>query len=175
MKNSNESIGNLTRDLPICSAVPQPSASPRAPWKQVLGWNDKRRTEIIILEGSRKFYFSSSTIEMTKQMRWDEMSVTLRLMALWGSEKCVRISSLNSEVEGLLRSLDRGWEFVVLFQGLYDGAVSTSDDTAPSNVIVHLWFWHTANWDGSTHSLPEVRSWKLPRGTEDYQEKYHRE
>jgi hypothetical protein len=33
MKNSNETIGNRTRDLPACSAVPQPTAPPRAPKK----------------------------------------------------------------------------------------------------------------------------------------------
>jgi hypothetical protein len=26
MKNSNDTIGNRTRDLPVCSAVPQPTA-----------------------------------------------------------------------------------------------------------------------------------------------------
>jgi len=31
MKNPNDTIGNRTRDLPACSAVPQPTASPRAP------------------------------------------------------------------------------------------------------------------------------------------------
>jgi len=31
MKNSNDNIGNRTRNLPVCSAVPQPTASPRAP------------------------------------------------------------------------------------------------------------------------------------------------
>jgi hypothetical protein len=31
MKNSNNTIGNRTRDLPVCSAVPQPTAPPRAP------------------------------------------------------------------------------------------------------------------------------------------------
>ena len=31
MKNSNETIENQTRDLPACSAVPQPTAPPRAP------------------------------------------------------------------------------------------------------------------------------------------------
>ena len=30
MKNSNEIIGNRTRDLPACIAVPQPPAPPRA-------------------------------------------------------------------------------------------------------------------------------------------------
>ena len=29
--NSNDTIGNRTRDLPACSAVPQPTAPPRAP------------------------------------------------------------------------------------------------------------------------------------------------
>ena len=33
-KNSNDTIGNRTRELPACSAVPQPTASPRVPWKQ---------------------------------------------------------------------------------------------------------------------------------------------
>ena len=31
MKNSNATIGNRTRDLPTCSAVPQSTALPRAP------------------------------------------------------------------------------------------------------------------------------------------------
>jgi len=31
MKNSDDTIGNGTRDLPVCSAVPQPTAPPRAP------------------------------------------------------------------------------------------------------------------------------------------------
>jgi len=31
MKNSSDTIGNQTRDLPTCSAVPQPTALPRGP------------------------------------------------------------------------------------------------------------------------------------------------
>jgi len=31
MKNSSDAIGNRTRDLPTCSAVPQPTAPSRAP------------------------------------------------------------------------------------------------------------------------------------------------
>jgi len=30
IKNSNDTIGNRTRDLPACSAVPQPTAPPAA-------------------------------------------------------------------------------------------------------------------------------------------------
>jgi hypothetical protein len=33
MKNSNDNIGNWTRDVPVCSAVPQPTAPPRAPYR----------------------------------------------------------------------------------------------------------------------------------------------
>jgi len=35
-KKSNDTIGNRTRDLPACSAVPQPNAPPRAPIRQAL-------------------------------------------------------------------------------------------------------------------------------------------
>jgi hypothetical protein len=31
IKNSNDIIGNRTRDFPTCSAVPQPTAPPRVP------------------------------------------------------------------------------------------------------------------------------------------------
>jgi hypothetical protein len=35
MKNSSDTIGNRTRDLPACSAVPQPTAPPRAPFPNI--------------------------------------------------------------------------------------------------------------------------------------------
>ena len=35
MKNSNDTIGNRTRDLPTCSAVPQRTVLPRAPYGYV--------------------------------------------------------------------------------------------------------------------------------------------
>jgi len=36
MKNSSDTIGNRTRDLPTCSAVPQPTVPPRAPHYAVI-------------------------------------------------------------------------------------------------------------------------------------------
>ena len=36
MRNSNDTSGNRTRDLPACSAVPQPTARPRAPKTRLL-------------------------------------------------------------------------------------------------------------------------------------------
>jgi len=35
LKNSNDTIGNQTRDLPACSPVPQPTAPPRGPLKML--------------------------------------------------------------------------------------------------------------------------------------------
>ena len=39
MKNCSETIGNRTRDLPACSAVPQPTAPSNAPNKKWLNVN----------------------------------------------------------------------------------------------------------------------------------------
>jgi hypothetical protein len=39
MKNSNETIGNRTRDLPGCTAVPQPTAPPRSSLNSGVGRN----------------------------------------------------------------------------------------------------------------------------------------
>jgi hypothetical protein len=35
MKNSNDTIGNRTRDVPACGTVPQPTAPPRAPLNSI--------------------------------------------------------------------------------------------------------------------------------------------
>jgi len=44
MKNSNDTIGNRTRDLPACSAVPQPTAPPRAPLAGASKGGEKKKT-----------------------------------------------------------------------------------------------------------------------------------
>ena len=36
MKNSNDTIGNRTRDLLTCSTVPQPTAPPRSPFAEMV-------------------------------------------------------------------------------------------------------------------------------------------
>ena len=41
MKNSNDSVENRTRDFPACSAVPQPTAPPRAPLLEINTVNTK--------------------------------------------------------------------------------------------------------------------------------------
>jgi len=48
MKNSSDTIGNRTRCLPTCSAVPQPTAPPRAPNLNVMSITCQRRwTDIV--------------------------------------------------------------------------------------------------------------------------------
>ena len=47
-KNSSDTIGNRSRDLPTCSAVPQPTASPRL-------WNIDAFFSFLIREYKRLF------------------------------------------------------------------------------------------------------------------------
>jgi hypothetical protein len=42
MGNSNGTIGNRTRDLPACSAVPQPTVPPRTLLKHVANFDNQR-------------------------------------------------------------------------------------------------------------------------------------
>ena len=37
MKNSNDTVGSRTRDIPTCSAVPEPTALPRTPTQWIPG------------------------------------------------------------------------------------------------------------------------------------------
>jgi hypothetical protein len=53
MKNSNDTIGNRTRDLQACSTVPQQIAPPRAPIILVVMYNIRlisRRSEFLLVE-----------------------------------------------------------------------------------------------------------------------------
>ena len=51
MKNSSVTIGNRTRDLPACSAVPQPSASLRVPKLQTY-WEEHLLNRIVRIVAS---------------------------------------------------------------------------------------------------------------------------
>ena len=55
MKNSSDTIGNRTRDLLTCSAVPQPTAPPRSPIPKSRG---SKKTCIV-----RDLSFTTSLIE----------------------------------------------------------------------------------------------------------------
>jgi hypothetical protein len=49
-KNSNDCIGNRTRDLPACGAVPQPSVPPRAPQLQLYRFINHQRRPIRVTD-----------------------------------------------------------------------------------------------------------------------------
>ena len=49
MINSNDTIGNQTRDLPTCSAVPKPTALPRAPFIVYILLKLSRRLSVLTL------------------------------------------------------------------------------------------------------------------------------
>jgi hypothetical protein len=61
MKNSNDTIGNRTRNVPACSAVPQPTAPPRAPGHKI---KTNKIGDIIFIEGdgalSRSFCYPNT-------------------------------------------------------------------------------------------------------------------
>ena len=48
MKTSSDTIGNRTRNLPACSAVPQPTAQPRAPTSKLHAFNNLKTSFKII-------------------------------------------------------------------------------------------------------------------------------
>ena len=50
MKNSNDNIGNGTRDLPACSAVPQPTEPPRARIIMMVRIFKRKRKNLIELD-----------------------------------------------------------------------------------------------------------------------------
>ena len=51
MKNYSDTIGNRTRDLPACSAVPHPTAPPRAPKQPlVVTWNHRNVRQLKSVE-----------------------------------------------------------------------------------------------------------------------------
>jgi hypothetical protein len=71
VKNSSENIGNLTRNLPVCSAVPQPSAQLRVPFNgdqaQSVRHNDHTRN-LFFLKRKEK-HARANSIETASQLR----------------------------------------------------------------------------------------------------------
>jgi len=65
MKNSNDAIGNRTRDLPARSAVPQPTAPPRAPSTETLNLN--MYNSMIILYANEEKFVTIATICTQRQ------------------------------------------------------------------------------------------------------------
>ena len=69
MENSNDTIGDLTRDLPACSAVPQPTALPRAPSDKVVGSGNNE------LAGMCKEEVDTTVVLLFRQLaRWSKIN-----------------------------------------------------------------------------------------------------
>ena len=88
MKNSNETIGNRTRDLPACSAVPQPTAPPRAPLNMWLCINDLLDFHPNFIPHKNKYGFeiimrSLCGLEMTSSWNLEMDIVTLNATQTW--------------------------------------------------------------------------------------------
>jgi hypothetical protein len=73
MKNSNDTIGNRTRELPTCSAVPQPTALPRAPRKLIMGFLMIKYLEFILVLPSSK---ESIDFSVTMPVKFHNPSMT---------------------------------------------------------------------------------------------------
>ena len=54
MKNSNITIGNGTRDLPTCRAVPQPTTPPRDPYRKRVEFFNVTLGDKLLLKVSKK-------------------------------------------------------------------------------------------------------------------------
>jgi hypothetical protein len=73
MKNSHDTIGNRTRDLLVCSAVPQPTAPPRGPDRKHT--NSKR---MLVLWTSVRYAYKRQNMEKGKYVtaRFDTVNYT---------------------------------------------------------------------------------------------------
>jgi hypothetical protein len=62
IKNSNDTIGNRIQDLPVCRAVPHPSANPRAsiPGR---GWNFSLGHHVVTGSGIYSASHAKSTVD----------------------------------------------------------------------------------------------------------------
>ena len=101
MKNSNDIIGNRTRDLPVCIAVPQPTVPPRALQSSITFSHNNIR--VVLLLSAKKFdagniprlfiYFIAQSV--WRQVQYVTLSETNSAnSAIWCSRFVVPVSSL---------------------------------------------------------------------------------
>jgi hypothetical protein len=81
IKNSNDTIRNRSRDLPICTAVPQPTALPRVPQILELDRNISNVSNFIIFSVNKLYYSKVTTsvgtakLHITKQKQSECVAV----------------------------------------------------------------------------------------------------
>ena len=115
-KNSNDTIGNRTRDLPACTAVPQPTALPRAPrlilklelnaQKCLLFSRDMAAVSVNITACGRQNLNKRITLLMESDLYWQPKFLP----------KCLLISTCNSRWNSRKWSLQ---EEANIFWGVY--------------------------------------------------------
>ena len=66
MKNCNDTIMNRTRDLPVCSAVPRPTAAPRTSFPYMFDQYRPLHTDIINI----RIMKTGSLMEMQNNRKW---------------------------------------------------------------------------------------------------------
>ena len=112
MKNSNDSFGNRTRDLPTCNAVPQPTSPPRAP--TTCKYEDKVRARRLrcVLWFSFSLWFlwdklystPSCKKEMQSRRNWSPLF-------LMQNDTSVHINTLRTGLLNFLNARSRGLNF----------------------------------------------------------------
>jgi hypothetical protein len=79
MKNPNDPIGNRTRNLSACSAVPQPNAPPRAPLKFV-------RQSVVTLVFHQISHRDFNATSYGWRVRTHKLKVKRKMSLLWIGE-----------------------------------------------------------------------------------------
>jgi hypothetical protein len=86
MKNSSDTIGNRTRDVPVCSAVPQPTAPPRAQGIRITQkkeWISEKTWDEIILRKRIKGKINVSKPRQQKAVLQAEYSIADEEVKEW--------------------------------------------------------------------------------------------
>jgi len=86
MKYPNDTIGNRTRNLPACSAVPQPTASPRGPLKRGAILDSEWYVRILKMLKQRIWRFRTNRMVSLGHNLHHSRFITLRLTSFWPPE-----------------------------------------------------------------------------------------
>ena len=125
-KNSNDTVGNRTRDLPACSAVPQPTALPRtANIFKCRGTKCVNLTKLLRLD----FAFNLVTVLCKKLVKWTQelgdctLAVKFHLKAYLNGDEIfiptvvIKITLRHMQKKNMRTGLSTNW---LVYEHLYD-------------------------------------------------------
>ena len=111
MKNSNDTIGNQTRDLLACSAVPQPTAPPAACSRVWLRWTNYRLTTSLQSNKPKSCPQSLTWLaSVSSEVGWTGFSD--ELTAVWlpcATQTSSRVTNIEVKVSSFLTSSSCFW------------------------------------------------------------------